>query len=335
MQLHLHVGMQKTGSTSIQSFLSNHFEELIQQGFYFTPNDDLVYLVNGNFYGLVEFFKDTYSLDSRELIKFFHQSNIYQYLINHVNFAADLNCDKFIISAEGLSTMSYKNVEQLNLILKTIFSDIYVHSFIRNPSDLAFAHYSEQIKNGLTLTFQEYLIHFDQVCWRPQISYNNYSKIYKNFYIYNYDDFDNVVDVFLHTIDFNLTAESSIFVNKSFDYFSIELIRISNKFSNDHLNINSTKPLLKYLIQSPVIYNNLIITEYSEVLISFSSYFNLAQQEYLNLFPDFAGLSADYISKRITDIISLQRHVGDNPDYAYKLLSKLYLDLISFELLNK
>ncbi len=151
MKLILHIGTQKTGSTSIQSFL-NLNKDLFKNKKVLIP-ESINYKNSYNHRWLCGF---AYNQKSFEKVKSLKKiDNIGSLLISEkiVQFKNEIiesDANLCIISSEHLSIelKTPKRVEKLKNNLKDIFDDIEIIIYIRKPIKQAISLLSTQIKGG-------------------------------------------------------------------------------------------------------------------------------------------------------------------------------------------
>ena len=154
MQLVLHIGTEKTGSTSIQEFLRNNRDRLYENKIYIPLS---TMWGNGN-QGWFRFFahKDTYydeftatefQNDEQQKLSFF--ANLIEQFSAEIN-ESSLTCDTVIISSEHLSSRLVDNEEIIRLhdFCTSLFQTIKVIIYIREPLSFAISLFSQRLKGG-------------------------------------------------------------------------------------------------------------------------------------------------------------------------------------------
>ena len=141
--LTLHIGTEKTGTTTIQNFLKANKERLLKQSIYIS--EDLM-IPSGNQRWLAAFAYNSTRID--ELIstqgyqsKEARDQDIvdrYERFKNEVE-ASTSNCNQWIISSEHLQSRltTEKEINRLYELLKDLFRRITIILYIRNPVDAA------------------------------------------------------------------------------------------------------------------------------------------------------------------------------------------------------
>ena len=136
MELLLHAGAGKTGSTAIQGFLSRSYDDLIKKGIcYPSPNDPLS-ITAGNaeriWYFLVQ---------DRE-------NHAEQFIRQQVEAANTYGCDRVILSSELLVELDSVHLDKLKNIFRNFFSIVTPLIYARNPADWAYSAWMQHIKRS-------------------------------------------------------------------------------------------------------------------------------------------------------------------------------------------
>ena len=145
--LFLHIGTSKTGSTSLQNYLINNKDKLLNDNYYVYSNED-----SGNFSSLAYIFSENESmgwineinkLDTEEKKSNYKKAIKNELLLtvkNHPNH-------NFIISSEHLFTMwdNEKAIKSLYEFLKSSFDNIKIIVFIRDQLEYAISSSSTVI----------------------------------------------------------------------------------------------------------------------------------------------------------------------------------------------
>lgn len=161
MKVILHIGTEKTGTSSIQDFLHQKRSQLAEQGFYYLHmldrcdyRDFPAYCMN--FGRSDEYFKRAFVRTKHEREAFnqqflnqFHQ--VCRHIPSHIHTV--------IISSEHFASRLKFNeeLERLNALLLEYFEQVEVVCYLRNQADKIKSSYSTKIKTGATITFIEHL----------------------------------------------------------------------------------------------------------------------------------------------------------------------------------
>jgi hypothetical protein len=175
----IHIGTEKTGTSSIQMFLYKNRKKLIKSGYHFLQSAGKT-----NNWALPAFF----SVDDRfndlyrdEGIK--SRQEIDQFKLNFLErFQRELravkkNVHTVIISSEHLHSRirTKEEMDDLHQFLSGYFDEIKIVCYLREQAATCTSWYSTSMKSGGTLTFPEFL----QRC-RPGNYYFNYYEVLSN-----------------------------------------------------------------------------------------------------------------------------------------------------------
>jgi len=173
MKAVIHIGTEKTGSTSIQNFLLENRQALIQEGFYYPKSlgaldhrkvsayclennqqDDFFKLNNLSSLKEIEQFKDKLKNDLNKEIK-----------------ALPSNIHTVIISSEHLHSRlkSPSEIQNLHDLLSHHFESFEIICYLREQLDTCISFYSTALKSGNAINFENHL----KNC-QPNSHYYNY-----------------------------------------------------------------------------------------------------------------------------------------------------------------
>lgn len=149
-QLILHIGLHKTGSTSLQGALQNNSKLLHKHNFYFPIFTYKMGRYNNHSVPLFTIFSD-----SPEKNFYFVKNNIEKKdalkvqskFLSQLEEAIAKN-NKIILSAEGLSMLSATNLEKLKKLFFDNGFDIKVVAFVRRPYSFLCSYSQERVKHG-------------------------------------------------------------------------------------------------------------------------------------------------------------------------------------------
>jgi hypothetical protein len=223
MKIILHIGCEKTASTTLQQTLHSNRKHLIDNKIYFS-------CVNNSQNHI--FIVDYIHFDKMDNVK---RSYLKELLINDFQIAKNLKCNAFIISSELIS--SYVNtidkITDLHLLLSELFESLEVICYLRPQVDLHISRINTMIKGGVYISESNF--------WKDLNSnnyYYNYAEQYKiwssifgehNINFRPYLNLDIVDDFFKFLkLDYsNFTKVNSL--NKSFD---VNLLAILNSVNH-------------------------------------------------------------------------------------------------------
>ncbi|MBZ1351030.1 hypothetical protein KZZ10_10270 [Alcaligenaceae bacterium LF4-65] len=153
--LYLHIGTEKTGTKSIQNFLSTNAELLQEDGFYVA---DFLGEAHRKVTGIAF---NHYSKDDLFITEC-QDSESTQEKVEYIekvraefsNHAISTTYPKWIISSEFLQArlQTKEEVERLRTFLSAFFNKIYVVLYIRNQADAACSLWSTAVSSGLAWT---------------------------------------------------------------------------------------------------------------------------------------------------------------------------------------
>jgi hypothetical protein len=175
----IHIGTEKTGTTSIQEYLYQNQEQLRDAGFYFIQSAG-----KRNNRAL-----PSYCMDDERYDDFFWERGITS--LNEKNefkgdllisFTEEINSipkgiHTVIISSEHFHsrTISQEEVRNVYVLLSTFFSEIKIVCYIRDQVDTCTSLYSTAIKAGWAISFDDFI----QGC-KPENTYFNYYEMLNN-----------------------------------------------------------------------------------------------------------------------------------------------------------
>jgi hypothetical protein len=152
LDLYLHIGTEKTGTTSLQQFLKKNRNALGERGFLYPSSPG-----KSNHTALaVTALADFRRVPLRSMAGVTTNEELQKFRANfRENLSAELQggtCSKVIMSNEHCSTQlkTDEEVEYLRDFLKPFFNNIYVIVYIRRQDDYLLSSYSTHIKNGVT-----------------------------------------------------------------------------------------------------------------------------------------------------------------------------------------
>ena len=282
----LHIGTEKTGSTSIQNFLKNNETHLNNLG-YFLPKIFGKY----NHYLLPFAFYDSYKNDSIvKSLGLSEDNDLFKAKQKDLLKQLETECKKnnnytWIITSELLSSRltSINEINLLSKFLRSNFNTIKVVLYLRDPVEFYVSFVHEQIKWGHESNsdlFSEEIIN-------KYISLTDYKKLinnwisafsYEELVLRNYNtksDFDVVADfknlINIREINHN---KYEFFENASLSYFAIECLSHINKANPSFINnlVNTKRKKLQ---------------EYFKISTENFGKFGITRTQYNNIFSYF------------------------------------------------
>lgn len=239
MKCLLHIGVQKTGTTSIQKFLTQNYEKLLQNGFLYPLSAGK----NSSQWSIAAI---SYDYDKHKDKEDFYLKN--QNINNEIDFLKHIekrkkaiydeilqsNCKSVIFSSEHLTARLFYENEIKNLKeFLSIFDEVEVIIYIREQIKAINSAYSEAIKAGNKLTF-------NYSNWYKKIfDYSSIIKLYENYFqninvrIFDYNEFKNndlisdfckICGIDMLKLDMNLEKS-----NESIDLLGLKILDFLNE----------------------------------------------------------------------------------------------------------
>ena len=303
MDLYLHIGTEKTGTTSIQHFLYENIEKLKEKKIYlsqsidFPNNRSLVEMFNDNL-KQNEFYIEKSILDENQRKIFFQELDK---KIQNEFKKASLSFDKMIITSEHFHSVltNINQIKSLKNFLNKFFKKIKIICYFREQSEVAVSWYSTTIKGGSTQGINKFLISHNV---NPDNHYFNY-----------YDFLKKWSDVFgkenIVPIIFNFRNKNNDELIKSFlDQIDNQLIISEFKNFNLRKNLCIHSQLRKYLVLNNIanplfIENNTMINlkrrELQEIIVRASEGLSEYDQDYelrISLYKKFYNINVEFFS---------------------------------------
>lgn len=242
MELKLHIGTEKTGTTTFQAFLNENRDRLLNSG-YLVPRSIGV----GNNRALVSCamsnsnFDDYHSANQISNLeqKKSHDKNIIELLKSEI--AACSNIHTVIISSEHFHSrlVEIGEIETLYGILKDLFTSIKVYVYLRPQIEMAISLYSTVLRAGSKLKFTDFIqnnLSVDNRYYRYDILLDEWGAIFgdKNIFpkIFSRNSFLNqdLIDDFVEQLELSNIKQLKRVSNEneSLNLMGQELYRASN-----------------------------------------------------------------------------------------------------------
>lgn len=247
-KLFLHIGTEKTGSTSIQNTLFNNYDELLAQGILYPrcfkrPNHVELAVSTQKFQAGSELYDVVGLNGSEESILSFHDE-VFKNLAHEVALSG---AHTVILSNEHLHsrTTSISEVEFIHKKLVEIFDEIELIVYLREQLDLVVSHYSTRVKGGFSEPFSlPSLEHSTKYCdywsmlemWSTKFPVIHCRVFHKNQLFKNdvVQDFSRLIGLSLGGFRLSLEDNTSLGVD------TLEVLRRLNKHLNS-VSINVSK----------------------------------------------------------------------------------------------
>ncbi|MEP2784439.1 MAG: hypothetical protein ABJO67_12420 [Pseudoruegeria sp.] len=164
MKAIVHIGMPKAGSTTIQTFLQKNISNLQKQSFRYFRNlpksssqiefPAAARGMLGEVIPQTNNMADMFSLRSPED----HKSFLEKFEREFSSKVESWNEDTYLISSEHIVpwTRKWPHVQAMDDFLKRYFSEVEYLIYVRRQEELILSSYSERIKRGETLSFDEH-----------------------------------------------------------------------------------------------------------------------------------------------------------------------------------
>ncbi len=224
-KLFLHIGMHKTGTSSLQHFLDIYSDELLRQGFYVPVTGGIKHRHHSFAFELKK---------EDNLEKTFKDNPIWENLKLEIKSTP---ADKIIMSSEEFSLISPKAIQALKVFFKAY--DVKIYIYIRRQSDMVESVYNQDIKDINSsekksienwLQEQEAFLYFHLDYYQKILKWEEVFGI-DNIVVRVYDSdrlfYKNTVSDFFSLLDINIEHDNTIRKNRSVSIKALELIRLS------------------------------------------------------------------------------------------------------------
>ena len=299
MNIVLHIGSPKTGSSSIQKFFSSNQETLARAGVIypqietFMSEEKVTRQVGFRFAmcvgaGHPEGLAQRFSINSNQDLEGFSKNYLEEFLALIRN---NKKKNMMIISDEALFLYSNeKMVSNAHDFIRRHFDDVKIIGYLRNHRDYFRSFYSQRIKMGGTESFQEYVhanVRDDNFSSKLSHWRNNFGSGAVQLIPFRSETLkgQDVVTDFLERIGLSEISSPPIKLNQSLNEFGCEVLKFINiRYKKDGA---TTPRLLRKLIQDNFFGNS----------------------------PDFdAAIFASVEEFFVTDLKELQRNFGLSSD---------------------
>jgi hypothetical protein len=274
MRLILHIGTQKTATTTIQQYLYHNRAVLAKNGIVLSdvlgkPNNrKLSAYCLENFQG-DEFFKGR-GIGTVAQKEAFFEGFEEEFRAEVTRLADTADC--MVITSEHLWSRlgNRADLEKLHAFLAPLFSEIRVVCYFREQTAMAKSLYSTGIKSGITKEFKEavrklsptrrvYNYHQSFLKWADVFGKDHLqARLFQREQFHKGDicaDFLQIVDERLNSDDF---AQLETNKNESMGYRGLELGRINNQVNPEFLKGGQVNPIRRHII------NGILKTRFSQ-----------------------------------------------------------------------
>jgi len=286
----IHIGLEKTGTTSIQNFLFNNAEQLKQKYIFYSTMLDKDQRSLSIYSGQSKYIRGLVSKDKEIKIK----KELPQTIKSIIDKFEKSNCTNLVFSNEHLSsrlkdTNDLKNLKEL---FKPYNYPIKIVIYVRNQVDLLESLYFEFIKSGgkdslsnwskdftfIEIDFNKLLKEWGSVFGNESIIVSLFDR--KN--LKNGDIIDDFLDLLLVQSDEKFIRSNN--QNLSLGYKSIEFMRIYNS----HINEPERKP---YIL------NNLLSMYGND-----KEKISLSHDDRIRLFNKYSTSNHEFVKKYLPEI---------------------------------
>ncbi len=257
MKAFIHIGTEKTGTTTIQNFLAKNRQKLLTHG-YLYPNSP----GKTNHFRLAIFASDaTKFLDIHQFLKLDTIEKVNRF---KTNFPDKLNqelalydCENVIFSSEHCSSrlIDEQEIVRLKNLLANFFDDLEVIIYLRRQDKFLASTYSTAIRSGKTYSFGIPSKAMIETRYNYYNILNKFAKVFgtnkitvrlfESSQMFNHD----LIEDFMNTI--GLEADNSYYpvsnLNTSLDVYSLEYIRLLNKNLKKIIKHNPEKHINKII----------------------------------------------------------------------------------------
>ncbi|ACB50685.1 hypothetical protein cce_1335 [Crocosphaera subtropica ATCC 51142] len=298
MKAFLHIGTEKTGTTTIQSFLAKNRQSLLDKDYLYPESPGKT-----NHFGLAIFSSNSNRCASiYQFLQLDTLEKVIQFKTKFPHILAQeltlSNCNKVIFSSEHCSSrlIDEQDIERLKNVLDTFFDDIEVIIYLRRQDKFLASSYSTAVRSGRTEKFKipskttieirynyyNILNKFANVFGKNKITV----RIFESSQMIEGDliqDFMNIIGL---KMDNSYLSVSNL--NTSLDVYSLEYIRLLNKNLKKIIKDNPDKyikKIIKRLETYSYQYQNkqsLLLSE--KMAREFMSLFEESNQKVANLY---------------------------------------------------
>ena len=229
-KLFLHIGTQKTGTTTIQSILSRNKKKLLSEGISylgrFAETAREIRVIESSDTELVEKLREEIEAE----ISFTKNWNIHTYVISNEKFSGD-------------KLISYRNAGLIAKLLKDTLKpfsfEIKIIVYLRRQDDYIESTYAQRIYSGATLSFEEFMEQFDKKDFHWDDFLHYYAEVFgkENLIVKRFDKKylpkkESLIQSFGESIgsEFLQHYSQEIIKNPGFSRDALEISRITNQY---------------------------------------------------------------------------------------------------------
>jgi hypothetical protein len=294
----LHIGTEKTGTTTIQHFLATNRQSLLKDGFLYpqSPEDNLAHTKLAAFAMEADKFEDI-----QKFFKLDNPEKIFQFRNNFQNTLADelekTSAKTIIFSDEHCSSrlVAKEEIERLKKLLETFFKEIKVIIYLRRQDRFLLSTYSTSIICGKTKFFElpsEEMIKKRYDYWNILQKWesvfgkeNIIVRLFEREQLFEGD----LLSDFTKTLKIELKKYKKVKnLNESLDADSLDFLRLINhfvpRFINNDINQNRINIISSLRIYSKYYGDKKSLSMPKEMLESFMLNFEESNEQVANYF---------------------------------------------------
>jgi len=155
VKVYLHIGQQKTGTTTIQKFFEINRKSLLKKGY--------LYPKSLGFDKQFDIYKNIDELQNEN-------SELHKSFFKEINKS---KCSNIIISEENVFTLKDELLDKVTSFLNKYFDDITIVCYLRRQYDQAASLYQEVVKGKVHLKYDKWILK------KLKINYYDYSYVLK------------------------------------------------------------------------------------------------------------------------------------------------------------
>lgn len=313
-KVYLHIGMHKTGSSSIQEALASLRSKEFLYCDLMHPNHSMAFytLFSKNYLNYHEWKKQG-----------FEESEIIQkkkdYLKILENNLISNSYKKLIFSAESISLLNDDEKKDMINFFRYYGFEINIICYVRDPLSYAYSSFQQDIKSGSINIKEKYtpnyflrLDEFNNNSLINSLTVRDYSQLKDN----------NIVNDLFNILGIKDKCKKNYFSNKRLSISALKIIfLLNNHLINYPQNINSYETRLKFI--------NLIEKSFQQDRRKYRDYFCLKiDYDEVNYLCDNFNINYKFSDKRKTDSVgSTLSRLEDLSDVDSALLTNLARDL--------
>ncbi|WP_234571681.1 hypothetical protein [Rhodohalobacter sp. 614A] len=319
-RLFIHIGTQKTGTTTIQSILSKYNNKLLGEGIcYLGRFPEIARKVRGLTRFEPELVDELRDEASRNISLPKHK-NIHTYVVSNEKFSGD-------------KMISYRNAGLIASLLKETFEpfsfDIQIIVYLRRQDSFIESTYAQRIYSGAIYSFDEFMEHFDENDFHWNDFLKQYADVFgkENIKVKRFDRKylprpTSLIQTFGETIGSEIlqNVTEGLVENSGFSRNALEISRITNQYlSKDEMR--KLRDILK----------EIEIKGEKCVFLT-----NAERKEFLKIYEKSnREVALNYLNDQTGDLFSSPNFSSENPQHLQKELTMESLSMMLSEVILK